>query len=84
MRTETNTEKNIASAVVCTAPWRLTKIKPLENYKLEAEFIDGTHGLVEMKELITSQKAGVFTELRDINISDNVSIRFIISSASFF
>ena len=67
MRTESNTEKNITPAVICTAPWRLTKIKPLENYKLEAEFIDGTHGIVEMEQLIMSPKAGVFAKLMDIN-----------------
>jgi hypothetical protein len=68
MRTESTTEKNIAPAIVCTVPWRLTKIKPLENYKLEVEFIDGVHGFVEMKQLIMSQKAGIFANLRDINI----------------
>ena len=67
MRTESNTEKNITPAVKCTASWRLTKIKPLENYKLEAEFVDGTHGFIEMEHLIKSQKAGVFAKLRDIN-----------------
>jgi len=76
MRTETNTEKNITPAVVCTAPWRLTKIKPLENYKLEAEFIDGTHGFVEMKELITSSKAGVFAKLGDIDTFNKVYLEY--------
>ena len=76
MRTESNTEKNITPAIVCTAPWRLTKIKPLEDYKLEAEFIDGTHGLVDMKQLITSQNAGVFAKLRDVNAFNKVYIEY--------
>lgn len=74
MRTESITEKNIAPAIACTVPWRLTKIKPLENYKLEVEFIDGIHGFVEMKQLIMSQKAGVFAGLRDINAFNQVHI----------
>lgn len=65
MLTEPTTKKNIAPAIVCAAPWRLKKIKPLANYKLEVEFIDGTHGLVEMKLFITSKKAGVFAKLTD-------------------
>jgi hypothetical protein len=76
MRTESITEKNIAPAIVCTAPWRLTKIKPLKNYKLEVEFIDGTHGFVEMEQLIMGQKAGVFAELRDINTFNQAHLEY--------
>lgn len=76
MRKESNTEKNIAPAITCTAPWRLTKIKPLENYKLEAEFVDGTHGFVEMEQLITSQKAGVFAKLKDVGIFNKAYIEY--------
>jgi hypothetical protein len=72
MRTKSTTEKNIASAITCTAPWRLTQVKPLENYKLEVEFIDGVHGFVEMKGQIMSSKAGVFASLRDINAFNQV------------
>ncbi len=52
MRTKAVTKGNFASGIVCTAPWRLTKVKPLPNYKLEVEFNDGTHGFVEMVKLI--------------------------------
>lgn len=72
MRTESNTEKNITPAIVCAVSWRLTNVKPLQNYMLEVEFIDGTHGFVEMKQQIMSQKAGVFAVLKDINIFNQV------------
>ncbi len=68
MRTESNTQKNITPTITCAASWRLSQIKPLENYKLEVEFIDGLHGFVEMEQLILSQQAGVFAQLRDANI----------------
>ena len=42
MRTETSTEKNITHAITCNVPWHVTKVKPLEDYKLEVEFVDGT------------------------------------------
>ena len=76
MRTESNTEKNIAPTIKCTAPWRLTKVKPLENYKLEAEFIDGTHGFVEMGQLIASKKAGIFARLKDVNVFSKAYIEY--------
>lgn len=76
MRTQSVTEKNIAPAIICTVPWRLTKIKSLEDYKLEVEFVDGTHGFVEMKQLIMSQKAGVFAKLIDVSIFNQVRLEY--------
>jgi hypothetical protein len=76
MRTESITEKDIAPAIICTVPWRLTKINPLEDYKLEVEFIDGTHGFVEMKQLIMSQKAGVFAKLIDVATFNQVRLEY--------
>ena len=72
MRTESITEKNIAPAIVCIVSWRLTSVKPLKDYQLEVEFIDGTRGLVEMKQRIMSDKAGVFAGLRDIGTFNQV------------
>ena len=68
------TEKNPATGVICTAPWRLTKVKPLANYRLEVEFIDGTHGVVEMSHRVTSDKAGVFATLKDISLFNQVHL----------
>lgn len=76
MQTKPNTEKNITPPITCIAPWRLTSVKPLENYQLEVEFMDGAHGLIEMKNLIMSQKAGVFAALRDINTFNQVHLEY--------
>jgi hypothetical protein len=76
MRTTSVAEKNIAPAIICTVHWRLIKIKPLENYKLEVEFIDGTHGFVEMEKLIRGKKAGVFAKLLDSNIFNKVYLDY--------
>jgi hypothetical protein len=72
MRPASITEKNTASGIAASAPWRLTKVKPLANYKLEVEFIDGTHGFVEMIHRVTSDKAGVFTALKDVHLFNQV------------
>jgi hypothetical protein len=74
MRKTSITEKNIAPGIICTAPWRLTKVKPLANYRLEVEFIDGTHGYVEMANRVNSEKAGVFALLKDIHLFDKVHL----------
>lgn len=60
--------------MICIAPWRLTKVKPLADYRLEVEFIDGTHGFVEMSHRVTSDKAGVFATLRDISLFNQVHL----------
>jgi hypothetical protein len=72
MRPASSTEKNTASGVICTAPWRLTKVKPLDNYRLEVEFIDGTRGFVEMSRRVVSNKAGVFAVLKEISLFNQV------------
>lgn len=76
MRTKSIAEKNISPAIVCVVPWRLNKIKPLENYKLEVEFIDGTRGLVDMKQLIMGPRAGMFAKLLDINIFNQAHLEY--------
>lgn len=62
--------------IICTAPWRLTKVKPLPDYELEVEFNDGTHGFVEMIKLITSDKAGVFAVLQDKALFNKVHLEY--------
>ena len=76
MRTKSVTKENFAPGIVCTAPWRLTKIKPLPNYELEVEFNDGVHGFVEMVKLIASDKAGVFTALKDIELFNKAYLEY--------
>ena len=74
MRTETTSEKNITAEMICVVPWQVTKVKPLEDYKLEVMFIYGTHGFVEMKQMIMSIEAGVFASLRDSNTFNQVQL----------
>ncbi len=76
MRTPSSTKENIAPGIVCTVPWRLAKVTPLANYTLEVEFIDGTHGLVEMQQRIISNKAGVFAKLKDLTIFNQVYLEY--------
>lgn len=76
MRAESSTQKDPSPRITCTAPWRLTKVKPLPNYKLKVTFLDGTHGIVEMKQLIMSSKAGIFAKLQNISLFNQVHIEY--------
>lgn len=47
------------------SPWRVSEVTALPNYRLALTFPDGLKGVVDMKSLIFSPKAGVFAALRD-------------------
>ena len=76
MRTQSVTKKDIAPRIVCTVPWRLTMVKPLANYMLEVEFVDGTHGIVNMKRGIMSSTAGIFAQLQNIDLFNQVYLEY--------
>lgn len=74
MRKKSIAEENIAPRIICTAPWRLTKVTSLPNYMLEVEFVDGTHGFVKMGDLIMSDQAGIFSALKNITLFNQVHL----------
>ena len=76
MRRKPVTKENTAPRIICTSPWRLRKVKPLPNYEIEVEFNDGTRGIVEMIKLIMSDKAGVFSVLKDKAIFNKAKLEY--------
>ena len=68
MSKKSSTKKNIATQIGSLMPWRIKKVKTLDNFVLEVTFKDKTHGFVEMKKLINSKKAGVFAKLKNPKI----------------
>lgn len=75
MRRESATQENSAFGVVCAASWRLTKVEPMEHYCLAVTFVDGTKGIVDLANLITSPVAGVFASLGDPLVFKQVFIQ---------
>ena len=59
-----------------TMPWRLIKVKPLAHYRLEVEFVDGTHGFVDMSRRMDSDKAGIFAVLKDTRLFNQVYLEY--------
>jgi hypothetical protein len=76
MRKTSNTKKDSSPRISCVAEWRLIKVRPLPNYKLEVEFVDGTHGFVEMEQRVTSEKAGVFAALKNVALFNQVYLEY--------
>lgn len=76
MRTKSNAEKNISAGIIFSAPWRLINVESQSDYTLKVKFLDGTIGLVDMSQLIMSNKAGVFARLRDKTIFAQVFIQY--------
>lgn len=58
------------------APWRVAKVKAMPHYILEIEFNDSMQGFVEMADFIQSNKAGVFSKLKDITLFNQVYIEY--------
>lgn len=47
------------------APWRITNVEVLPDFRLRVWFNDGTEGIADLSALINSDEAGVFAALRD-------------------
>ena len=56
--------------------WRVSDVCPLENYCLKVQFLDGSHGIVDMHQLVASKRAGVFAALRDKTLFNQVFIQY--------
>jgi len=65
MRNKATAQKDSIPGVIPTAPWRISAVECLSDYRLKVCFIDGTEGTVAMAALIFDEDAGVFAALRD-------------------
>ena len=72
MRNETNANEDRASGIIPIAPWRVHAVRPLDSYRLYVKFMDESEGFVDLSELVTSDKAGVFMALRDPHLFKSV------------
>ena len=69
-------KENSAIGVKPIAPWRLTNVTPMPNYKLAVTFNDGVQGIVDMQNLIMSDEAGVFAILREVELFKKVYLEY--------
>jgi hypothetical protein len=74
MSIETTTEDHRTLGVIPAAPWRIKAVNVLPGYRLSVTCNDGTSGLVDMSRLVSSERAGVFSALKDEQIFSQVSL----------
>lgn len=74
--TETyRTTLNDGSVVTSNHRWRVVWMEPLPDYELKVKFVDEIAGLVQLRDLIFSDKAGGFAVLRDPAIFRQAQLR---------
>lgn len=74
MSTETATQEHRSSGIKAVAPWRIRSVTVLPDYCLSVTCNDGTAGTVDMSQLIFSEKAGIYSALKDAQLFNQVRI----------
>ncbi|MCM2357891.1 MAG: DUF2442 domain-containing protein [Geobacteraceae bacterium] len=74
--TEQNFSAQIVPAIIPKAPWRISEVRPMPDYRIWVKFNDGTQGTVAMAGLIQSPSAGVFAVLRDESLFSQVALHY--------
>jgi hypothetical protein len=55
-------------------PWRIKQVEVLPEYRLYVRFIDGLEGYVNMKNFLFSDHAGIFVQLRDVELFSQATL----------
>ena len=76
MPSKTATKEHCAIGVIPAAAWRVRAVSTLPQWQLAITFNDGTTGIVDMASLVNSADAGVFDELRNQDIFNQVFLDY--------
>lgn len=74
MPSETVAQENIAVGLRAAATWRVRAVNVLSDYRLSITCNDGTNGIADMSALVNSPDAGIYAELKDVQLFQKVSI----------
>ena len=74
MPIETVTQEHRAAGVKAAAPWRVRAVSVQPGYRLSITCNDGTSGIVDMSRLIASKNAGIYADLKDENLFNQVKV----------
>ena len=66
----------IQPEIIPSAPWSVTALTTLADYRLKVTFNDGLSGIADMSALIKSERAGVFARLLDPEIFAEARIEY--------
>ena len=59
---------------IAVAPWRIRSVNVLPNYCLSVTCNEGTTGTVDLSQLIFSERAGIYSALKDEQLFNQVRI----------
>ena len=65
MRDKADSQTDSTASVNQPAPWLVTRVRVLPEYRLHVSFADGTAGEVDVSQLVCGTRSGVFAVLRD-------------------
>ena len=74
MSNETVAQENIAVGLRAASTWRVRAVNVLSDYSLTNTCNDGTNGIADMSALVNSPDAGIYAELKDVQLFQKVSI----------
>ena len=74
MSIETTTENHRTIGVTPSAPWRIKAVTVLPDYRLSVTSNDDTSGIVDMSLLVKSERAGMYSELKDEQLFSRVCL----------
>jgi len=74
MSIEATTEDHRTIGVIPAAPWRIKAVNVLPGYRLSVTCNDGTSGIVDMSLLVNSERAGMYSELKDEQLFSRVCL----------
>ena len=72
--TAKNRTSFVEPPVIPCMPWRIQQLEVLPDYRLFVRFLDGLEGYVNMKQFLFSDRVGVFTKLRDLEIFSSATL----------
>jgi hypothetical protein len=64
----------VEPAINPSMPWRIKQVEVLPEYRLYVRFIDGLEGYVNMKNFLFSDHAGIFVQLRDVELFSQATL----------
>ncbi len=76
MPKRTATEEDITPPIAPKVPWRVSSVSALPGFRLAVRFMDGSEGEVDLSRLVASERAGVFSKLRDPEVFAKVYLEY--------
>ena len=69
-----NPAARIMPGITPCAPWRVSALSVLPEYRLFVTFIDGKNGIIDCSAILTASNPGIYTQLAEPDYFGSVSL----------